>query len=232
MEYINHPAGGQQQINRMNYGQTKPGLNLTQIQNLRIPVFDSKQMNSFIAGLAEIAILERTAKEKIQALDQVFQEVVVRAFSGEVSALWRAAHRHQLEVAARDRDAILGQVTGKVIFTEHAPLERPWLSQPERYWLMNHLGEVQGFVWEVLREWKGTLIPSDDLEEFREKCFPIAHLENASDHILRSLSQLAGLGLIAQVSVPNQQGEYVTGYRGLHEGERMLPVDLQTVLES
>jgi type I restriction enzyme, S subunit len=84
----------------------------------------------------------------------------------------------------------------------------------------------------VLREWKGTLIPSDDLEDFREKCFPIAHLENADDHILRALSQLAGLGFIAQVSVPNQLGEYVVGYRGLRDGERVLPSDLQSALES
>jgi len=70
------------------------------------------------------------------------------------------------------------------------------------------------------------------LEEFREQCFPIAHLENANDHILRALDQLTGLGLIAKITVPNQQGEYVTGYRGLREDELSQPTDLQSLSES
>ena len=57
-------------------------------------------------------------------------------------------------------------------------------------------------------------------------------IEDANDHILRALSQLAGFGLIAQVSVPNQQSEYVVGYRRFREEERILPVDLQATLES
>jgi type I restriction enzyme S subunit len=98
--------------------------------------------------------------------------------------------------------------------------------------LKNQLGQIQGFVWEAFQEWRGTLIPSEDLEEFRSRCFQIEHLENANDHILRALDQLAGLGLIAKISVPNQQGEYVTGYRSLREDELSHPLDLQSLSES
>jgi|SoiMethySBSTD1v2_1073268.scaffolds.fasta_scaffold297685_1 hypothetical protein len=68
------------------------------------------------------------------------------SFSGNLTAIWRASHLRDLEIAARARDAALGQITSKVTFTEQVSLKRSWLSQPERSWLLNHLDEVQGFV--------------------------------------------------------------------------------------
>ncbi|MBW2664057.1 MAG: hypothetical protein JRD93_19280 [Deltaproteobacteria bacterium] len=84
---------------------------------------------------------------------------------------------------------------------------------------MDQLSEFQGFVYDALREWKGTLIPSEDLEDFREQAFPVEHLEDANDQILRALHQLAGLGLIAKISLYNHEGDYVTAFRGLREEE-------------
>ena len=165
-------------------------------------------------------------------LDDNFTSLQQSAFSGDLTLVWRNFHLRELGIAARARDAALGQANGKAVSTEYAPTVRRDLPQPERYWLTDHLGKVQEFVWKALREWPGTLIPSEDLDAFRQSAEQMEQVEDANDHILRALSQLAGLGLIAQVSVPNQQGEYVIGYRGLRDGERALPVDLQTVLES
>lgn len=53
------------------------------------------------------------------------------------------------------------------------------------------------------------------------------HLENEHDTIVRGLNQLAGMGLIAKIAVPNPEGEYVTGYRGLRQGELSKNDDIQ-----
>ena len=115
--------------------------------------------------------------------------------------------------------ASLGISKNKVAIKVHAPEERPWLAQPNRHWLMDQLSDLQGFVYDALREWKGTLIPSEDQEIFREQAFPVEHLEDANDQILRALHQLAGLGLIAKISLYNHEGDYVTAFRGLREEE-------------
>ena len=172
------------------------------------------------------------AQESTQELDRLFQEIVAQAFNGAASALWRTSRRRELEAAAHVRDAALGQLVSKVTISEVAPAKRPWLVQPERYWLMDQLSELQSVVSNALQEWRGMLIPSEDLDEFRLQCFSNGHPENANDHILRALDQLAELGLIARISVPNQQGEYVTGYRGLREDERSQAEDLQSLSES
>ena len=47
------------------------------------------------------------------------------------------------------------------------------------------------------------------------------------DQVLRALDQLAGLGLVACVSLPNETGEYVSGYRTLREDELSRDDDLE-----
>ena len=79
--------------------------------------------------------------------------------------------------------------------------------------------------------WKRTLIPSENLDRFRYRCPPIEHLEDANDQIKRALNQLAGLGLITKISLPNQAGKYVTGYRSLREDELTWADDIQRLKE-
>lgn len=91
---------------------------------------------------------------------------------------------------------------------------------------MNELSELQAQVYVALTEWKGALIPAEDLARFLE-VWPIEHLEDPHDQVLRALDQLAGLGLVARVSVPNQMAEYVTGYRLLRDDELTKLEDLE-----
>ncbi len=228
-EYLNHPAGGQLQISRANYGQTKPGLNLQQIAKLNIPVVDSKKQGEFLNSLLEITSLLDSTMSSEGALDELQKNILCEAFSGELTTQWLKDNHHRILADIKKRDKILGAVQQKdmsgkrppkkITITEKAQEERPWLGRKYRRWLLDQLSEIQGFVYDALREWKGTLIPSENLDEFGEQSFPVEHLEDANDQIKRALNQLAGLGLIAKISIPNQAGEYVTGYRGLREDE-------------
>lgn len=219
------------QSQELTHGITNRDLGLTRMTRIRLyipPLPLQKQFTSYALKLKDVVDEGNATFLHIETLSSFSQQL---AFSGDLTSVWRSSHLQDLEAAARARDVALGQANGKAVIIEYPPTARQGLPQPERYWLTNHLGEVQGFVWQALQEWSGTLIPSEDLDAFRQSATQMEQIEDANDHILRALSQLAGLGLIAQVSVPNQQGEYVVGYRGLREDERILPADLQSALE-
>lgn len=62
-----------------------------------------------------------------------------------------------------------------------------------------------------MREWEGTVVP-EDTEGLADFCsnpgtaWPIEHEEASPDRIKRTLEQLAALGLIAKVLIPNENG--------------------------
>ena len=91
---------------------------------------------------------------------------------------------------------------------------------------MDQLSAVQAQVYDALRNWEGTLLPTEDLDRFLED-WPNDDLEDAHDQVLRALNQLAGLGLAVRVSIPNQMGEYVSGYRMPREDELRKDDDLE-----
>jgi type I restriction enzyme S subunit len=78
-------------------------------------------------------------------------------------------------------------------------------------------------------EWRNLVIV-DDPEAFNDFCtneqttWPIEHFNASPNRIRRTLEQLAGLGLIAKVSVlrqnaVTQQTEYLTAFRPLRDDE-------------
>ncbi len=228
--FLNHPKV-LRRLGVSKRGAVMPGLNMQIIKELSIPLppFPLQQKFAEIAlCFNQLRLQQQEAKCKAETLFQSLQQY---AFSGNLTSVWRDSRYRELEAATRVRDAALGQIGGKVTIPERTPTERPWLPQPERDWLMDQLSELQSFVWRALQKWSGILVPSEDLDEFFLQCFSNGHPENASDHVLRALDQLAGLGLIAKITVPNQQGEYVTSYRGLREDELSQPADSQSLSE-
>jgi len=201
------------------------------LANLRIPVPPLEKQKQFRKTLSEIETLRSQAAVLSEEYRTLLEGMATQAFSGRLTETWRAYNHRELEAAARERDrALAGQI--KITITEHAPEERQRSLLPERNWLMDQLSVVQQLVWEALvKSWRGTLIPSEEgaLTEFRQRSFQIEHLENADDRILRALEQLAGLGLIAKVSVRNEEGEYVTAFRPLRDEERSRGDDIATL---
>jgi type I restriction enzyme S subunit len=229
-EYLNHPAGGQLQIGRANYGQTKPGLNLQQITKLNIPIVRKEKQEKFLSTLKDIdSLIEETIATEV-LLKDLQTNLLHEAFSGALTTQWRKENQQSILEAVKHRSDVLGgaqqkgkirqKSRNKVTITEIAPDERKTVQLHHRHWLFEQLSEIQvGVLQAIRRGWSGTLIPSEDLDEFIGRSFQIEHLEDANDQIKRALNQLAGLGLIAKISIPNQAGEYVTGYRGLREDE-------------
>ena len=224
--FINHPAGGQLQIKRENYGQTKPGLNLQQIKNMIIPLFDRNKIEEFFVKQCHLKNWKNEVEQTFSSFSNLQEAIREDAFKGKLTSSWREAHREELETWLRKHAEDSQKRSIRVSITETTPSERPVPARPARRWLLNQLSEEQAQVYLALQEWKGTLIPSEDLDRFLEE-WPIEHLEDARDHVLRALNQLAGMGFINRVGVPNQDGDYVTAYRVLREEELTKDYDLK-----
>ena len=81
------------------------------------------------------------------------------------------------------------------------PAEQTATSRHPRLWLIDQLSALQTQVYNALRGWSGTLMPPEYLGRFLEEP-ALDHLEDRHDQVLRALDQLAGLGLVARVSLP------------------------------
>jgi type I restriction enzyme S subunit len=179
---------------------------------------DKLAQRKYLEGMA---ILDQLADEhqcQLTLTEDLCRTVTAKAFSGELTREWREVHRTELEMWLREHAEQLPKKSTRISFKEIVPPVRATPSRPARHWVMEQLSAVQQQVYRALGEWNGTLIPAEDLVRFLEE-WAVEHLEDAHDQVLRALNQLAGLGLIARVSVPNREGDYVSSYRVLRDDE-------------
>ena len=82
--FLSLERGGQKQIEKMQYGQTKPGLNFDQIREFRIPSPPTSLQEKFVKVIQKY---DRTRTQQCEATRQaehLFQATLHRAFRGEL----------------------------------------------------------------------------------------------------------------------------------------------------
>jgi type I restriction enzyme S subunit len=79
--YLSLEAGGQREIARVQYGQTKPGLNLDQIREFRIPMPPLSVQKHFIEVVRRHDRLRAIQREASRQADHLFQTLLHQAFS-------------------------------------------------------------------------------------------------------------------------------------------------------
>lgn len=77
-------CGGQRQIRRLQYGQTKPGLNFKQIRSLRLPVPPLSEQLRYVEVVRVVEAQRRAQRSHLHALEQLFGSLQHRAFRGEL----------------------------------------------------------------------------------------------------------------------------------------------------
>ena len=75
---------GQIQLERVQYGQTKPGLNLTQIREFRLPVPRLAQQDVLLGKLNRLRCESQRQRRSEVELDTLFASLQQRAFQGEL----------------------------------------------------------------------------------------------------------------------------------------------------
>jgi type I restriction enzyme S subunit len=82
--YLSMPGGGQYQIARAQYGQTKPGLNFDQIRAFRIPVPPLEQQRAFCLRVQEIGGVVDAMNASLALVDSLFASLRHRGFRGKL----------------------------------------------------------------------------------------------------------------------------------------------------
>lgn len=82
--FLSIPSKGQRQIARLQYGQTKPGLNFEQIRKMRIPLPDISQQRLFTERLLAVRRIAESNRAHLEGLKQLADSIQHRAFRGEL----------------------------------------------------------------------------------------------------------------------------------------------------
>lgn len=83
--YLSLECGGQREIARLQYGQTKPGLNFAQIREFRILLPSMKQQQHFGALVERHERLQAGQWDALRQADHLFQSLLHRAFCSELA---------------------------------------------------------------------------------------------------------------------------------------------------
>jgi type I restriction enzyme S subunit len=75
---------GQSQLERAQYGQTKPGLNLSQIREFKLPVPGLAAQDDIVRRLQGVDCCRKQLRRSEKALDSLFASLQHRAFHGEL----------------------------------------------------------------------------------------------------------------------------------------------------
>jgi type I restriction enzyme S subunit len=95
--YLSLQDGGQEQIARAQYGQTKPGLNFEQIRAFRVPVPVLEIQRRFVELLQCVDAMTVRQNDRAARLESLFRSIQYHAFNGGLSSF--AAVQHELEAA-------------------------------------------------------------------------------------------------------------------------------------
>jgi type I restriction enzyme S subunit len=79
--FMSLESGGQRQIARLQYGQTKPGLSLGQIHEFKIPVPPLPLQKQFAVLVARHERLRAVQREALRQAEHLFQSLLHRAFT-------------------------------------------------------------------------------------------------------------------------------------------------------
>jgi type I restriction enzyme, S subunit len=83
--FLSNPRGGQYQIPRMQYGQTKPGLNLTQIRLFKVPCPPLCEQDKFLAVWDRFNAFKEKQRAAINGLSATIHSLSHLAFRGELT---------------------------------------------------------------------------------------------------------------------------------------------------
>ena len=82
--FLSLDTGGQREIARAQYGQTKPGLNLDQIREFRIPLPHLCRQQQFLELAKRVERLRAVQREAWRQAEHLFASLLHRAFRGEL----------------------------------------------------------------------------------------------------------------------------------------------------
>jgi len=82
--FLSMESGGQRQIAKHQYGQTKPGLNFESIKSFQVPVPPISDQRDFVRGMRVVERVRNSQTASCSKMDALFASFQYRAFRGEL----------------------------------------------------------------------------------------------------------------------------------------------------
>jgi len=237
-EYFEHRAPKSAQMN----------INLDTLRTLRMPKPPEELQKEFAEFVREIRLLNNVVASQTTRHSALVNEIRIAAFTGELTANWRDQHHAEIATAAQIRDALLRERGAKLTLRppETAPQATPAKETqlPARAWLLSELSDFQRQVFDAFIDYPDQPLLAEAPEVFARFCESEALNEKLAafpptspNHLRRTLSQLAALGLIAKVALPKTnpatgEQKYLTAFRPLRPGEQTRAADVAALRRS
>ncbi|WP_204138771.1 restriction endonuclease subunit S [Halomicronema sp. CCY15110] len=234
-EAINHQfltsfllsAYGQALLTGGSQSMTQANLNAPTIKKIPVPTPPCELQDKFAGIVDEIKKLTVFQEQESQKLEDLINVLTASAFTGQLTQGWREEHQEEIEAWLKENGGYLPKKSTRILSKKTERMKETKLGHSSRSWIIAQLSKSQAAVYRALDNWEGVLIASENLDRFVEEWMVDDQVEDAQEQVRRALNQLAGLGLIKQVSLPNQNGEYVAGYRTIRQGELTKADDLK-----
>jgi type I restriction enzyme, S subunit len=94
--YANFPLGDVPVLARFQYGQTKPGLGFQELRTARILLAPLERQRAFARRVNAVQISRHAGTAASKALAALWTSLLSRAFSGDLTGLWREARMKDL----------------------------------------------------------------------------------------------------------------------------------------
>ena len=218
------------------------GENLTKV---RLPVPTIAEQLEFKKFWLEVHRIRKLIDTSSMTANELVNELVLHVLSGGLTKNWRNENKDEITAAAAVRDALLRERGVKLKTAAPEPSVSTKKSidlvSPARQWIV---GELSGFQRQVLAaflaypeqplivEDENSFITFCDSDEVSERLQDFGTALN--NQIRRTLSQLAALGLIAQVTLPKLndktgEREYLKAFRPLRETDFSRLSDIESI---
>lgn len=238
-EFFEHRAPKSAQMN----------INLDILRTLRMPIPPETLQLEFAQFVREMRALIKVASKQADRREELFRELIVAAFTGNLTANWRESNQDQITIEAHARDAILRERGTKIINASAEAVatvtaQADATVRPARHWLLGELSKFQRQVlaaFSLYCEQTGHPLLAEDPDVFAGFCDneQVAERLQAfgpalNNRIRRTLGQLAALGLIAKVTLPKQnletgEREYLKAFRPLRTEEFTRLADVENL---
>lgn len=208
-----------------------PNINAPAIKAIKIPVPPINMQREFSEKIRALRLWQKEVESSKIKINNFATEFNIQAINGKLTDNWRNRNKKKIIEFISIRDKELGKISKQAI-RKHKEDEilREKEARVFRSALFKELSAFQKSVRNALKKKDRILIPDDtnSLDSFSKE-LTTTNDSNIQDRVIRALDQLATLGLVAKVSLPNEQGHYLNGFRMLREGESRRVADIQTV---
>ena len=184
-----------QVLTRKAQGGGYPAVLERDVLNVRIPIVGRQNLSKIAESIETLVHMRESRLDTRTYLNELQDTLLAYAFTGELTAAWRAAHAAELRAAAAERDRILGTRPKTIATIRQEPIaRRPFIfgdSHP-RYEVLKALSPEQLHIYGHVQQAETYLTPE-----------ALAETGGVSTHqARRTLEIFVSLGLAVPVSVP------------------------------